>query len=66
MTYKLVRFHNGKYGIRTYWFFGWHFLDLVSEGYHWRRCDKFFSHCQADKETAMQKSSDYEIVEQQP
>jgi len=25
---KLVRFSNGKYGVRLYWWFGWHFLGL--------------------------------------
>jgi hypothetical protein len=26
---SIVRFSDGKYGLRVYWFFGWKFLDIV-------------------------------------
>jgi len=25
---KIVQFNNGKYGIRSFWFFGWRYYDL--------------------------------------
>lgn len=32
---KIVQFSNGKYGVRTYWCFGW-FFKSATPGYHWR------------------------------
>ena len=50
---KLVEFENGKFGIRVYWFFNWHFLDLVSsKGYTRSRKDQFFEDCQGTRERA--------------
>ena len=50
---KLVEFENGKFGVRVYWFFGWHFRDLISDKkYNWSRKDSFFRDCQGTHEKA--------------
>lgn len=47
---KLVKFNNGRYGIRSYWFFGWFFVDLVTNGFNWAPGSMFFSDCQGSRE----------------
>lgn len=45
---KIVQFSNGKYGVRTYWFFGWRYLDLIEQDYSWPKNDEFFRDCIVD------------------
>jgi len=45
---KIVQFENGKYGVRTFWFLGWWFLDLTSVTFKWRQCDAWFHCCLTD------------------
>lgn len=49
---RLVRFENGKYGVRTHWFFGWHFMDLKCRGFSWKIGSEFFPDCMASQEAA--------------
>ena len=50
---KLVKFENGKYGVRLYWFFGWRFLSVpYSGGYIWSGVRYINSYCQGTKEEA--------------
>jgi hypothetical protein len=39
---KIVKFENGKYGVRMHWAFGWHFLDLVDRRYKWLQRSEHF------------------------
>lgn len=48
---KLVKFENGKYGIRMYWRFGWHFLSMSGE-YTWSSKKDIVSYCQGTEEQA--------------
>lgn len=53
---RLVQFHNGTYGVRSYWFFGWHFLDLYfPRTFTWTRGSRLFvESCTArDKDKAV-------------
>lgn len=64
---KLVKFSNGKFGVRACWFFGWHFYDLISPHITWHRSDSGFVYCQGSKEDAeriirMKTSTDYEVI----
>ncbi len=47
---KIVQFSNGKYGVRTYWFFGWYFIDTkpVCNTLCRPIGDDYFYHCQVD------------------
>lgn len=47
---KVVEFSNGKFGIRTYWFFGWHFQSLSISTISWRKGDRCFDSCQGTKQ----------------
>jgi len=47
---RLVKFKNGKYGLRTFWFFGWHFRDLANIKFNWTRSDRYFEDCQGSIE----------------
>jgi hypothetical protein len=49
---KKVKFANSKYGVRTYWFFGWHFLDLESPVYSWKGGTTYFPCCVGSEEQA--------------
>lgn len=42
---KKVKFENGKFGIRRYWFFGWHFQDLTWLSFQWTRSSRHFKDC---------------------
>lgn len=63
---RLVKFENGKFGVRTYWFFGWHFMDLASPGFHWKRKSDFFPCCMGSRELAescmAMQSPNYEVI----
>lgn len=60
---KLVRFEDGTYGVRTFWFFGWHFRDLTTDGFSWPRSSKFFRDCKATEEKARAAMARYEVIE---
>jgi hypothetical protein len=47
---KMVIFDNGKYGVRKFWFFGWHFVDLFNNKYSWHSKDLLFRRCMGTKE----------------
>ncbi len=50
---KIVKFENGKYGVRLYWFFGWRFLGVpYYKGYTWSGRGNTGSFCQGTKEEA--------------
>ncbi len=55
---KLVKFEDGTYGIRRYWFFGWFFNSLYNTNYVWRSGDRVDVFCKGTKElceTVMEK-----------
>lgn len=62
---RLVRFSNGKYGVRAHWFFGWYFFDLISPGFKWMISGRHFSDCQGTKEQAeaIYGSLSYRVIE---
>lgn len=41
---KIVKFNNGKYGVRTYWFFGWSFIGIDGD-YTWRSKEDIIKYC---------------------
>lgn len=47
---KIVQFSNGKYGVRTRWFFGWWFIDAkpVSDITERLEGAAFFRDCMVD------------------
>lgn len=45
---KLVKFGNGKYGIRKGWFFH-SYLDLSCGRFWWYKGSRYFSDCQCDE-----------------
>ncbi len=49
---ELVQFENGTFGVRTYWFFGWHFLSR-HERYNFSAPEHIVAHCQMTKPEAM-------------
>lgn len=49
---RLVQFDDGKYGVRSYWLFGWRFVDLENPYFHWEPGDKFFKCCMGEREEA--------------
>lgn len=58
---KLVKFENGTFGVRKYWFFGWHFVDLEMPGFDWDTRSRCFPFCQGselDARHAMKLASD--------
>jgi len=63
---KLVEFENGKFGVRNYWLFGWHFVDLESPEFSWSRRNHWFKGCEGSREEAIRgmhrKCIKYKIV----
>jgi len=65
---KIVRFENGKYAIRTFWFFGWNFLDLTNPRFNWTRRERHFKDCVSSLEKCLKIKGEcyqhykYEIV----
>jgi hypothetical protein len=65
---KIVKFENGKYGIRRFWFLGWWFVDLRSPRLNWTRGDSDFEDCLGTLEQCLEiratlgKTLKYEIV----
>ncbi len=55
---KIVKFENGKYGVRGSWFFGWRFKDLA-DNYWWRQGHKWFKDCQGTEERAREVIQNY-------
>lgn len=49
---RLIQFPNGKYGVRTWWFLRWYFVDLVDPRFTWSMKDRFFPDCQGTLERA--------------
>lgn len=49
---RLVKFDDDTYGVRKYWFFGWHFVDLTTSRYAWSRGNVYFKDCKGTKEQA--------------
>lgn len=58
---KLVKFQDGTYGVRAYWFFGWRFKDLRSPGFTWHASSVFFSDCKGTRDEAIAAMSKYTI-----
>ena len=54
---KLVKFEDGTYGIRVWWFFVWFYRDLRYPSCTWSRGSEFFKDCQGTKEEAMNHRS---------
>lgn len=55
---KIVKFEDGTYGIRRYWFFGWFFNSLYNTKYVWRSDKNVYEFCKGTKElceTVMEK-----------
>ena len=44
----LVKFNNGKFGVRAYWFFGWRFINLHAPHIKVRSGDAYFHQAQTD------------------
>lgn len=55
---KLVEFSNGKWGIRTYWWFGWHFLDFDDNTTSRRQSSVYFRYCQTSRGIAEARFAD--------
>lgn len=53
MFYKLVKFHNGLYGVRK-GIFSHKYLDLYHPQFWWRKDSKWIGDCQGTLETATQ------------
>lgn len=41
---KIVQFEDGRYALRTYWFFCWHFKSLRT-GYSWSNRQRVIDFC---------------------
>ena len=55
---KLVKFSNGKYGVRQFTIFGYKYLDLTCPRFSWRKKSDYFGDCQGTEEScrrAMEK-----------
>lgn len=65
---KIVQFSNGKYGVRTYWFFGWHFKSRTP-GFNWTLGSECIDCCfvntidDAKKLANRKQKTDYKILE---
>lgn len=62
---KIVKFNNGTYGIRR-WFFGYQFKDLET-AFWWRVGSKWIMHCQGEKEKVIEifnQKTDYGVPEE--
>ena len=64
---KLVRFEDGTFGVRRWWFFGWVYLDLKSPSmFNWSAQSEYFIDCKGTKEQALKamkrKSRDSHVV----
>lgn len=55
---KLVRFDNGKYGIRLSWHFGWKFLDL-DNGNACSNPKQVALYCQGEEEIVRKRYKNY-------
>ena len=58
---KLVKFDNGKYGVRMNWFFGWHFKCLTGSGVNWSEWQDVLRFCQGTKEQALRVMKGYKL-----
>lgn len=52
MTYKLVKFEDGKYGARA-WFFGYKYLDIKTCEYAWRSPENVHKYGKGTEEQAL-------------
>lgn len=52
MKYKLVKFIDGRYGARTWWF-GYKYADLKDYEYTWRRLEYVHKYCKGTQEQAL-------------
>lgn len=52
MTYKLVKFEDGRYAVRA-WFFGYKYLSIKNCEYTWRQPNHIDSYCKGTKEQAI-------------
>ncbi len=52
---KPVKFKDGKYGTRKYWFFGWVFLDFRDNDFAHRASTYWFKDCKTDYNTALKE-----------
>jgi hypothetical protein len=61
---RLVKFSNGKYGVRKCWFFGWYFKDLTNPSYFWRMNSKWFGDCMGSEDEARKELEKltYEVI----
>jgi hypothetical protein len=49
---RIVKFENGKYGIRTgFWLFGYRYIDLKKRPFNWKINSGFIDDCQSDLKT---------------
>lgn len=65
---KLVKFENGKYGIRNgNWLTGYYFLDFKHPIYYWKMESEWFNNCQTTLQEAERylkplKSQTYKVI----
>jgi hypothetical protein len=48
---RIVPMGGDLWAIRTYWFFGWRYVDLRQVNYRWARGSEFFHDCLGDRQT---------------
>lgn len=62
---KLVKFKDGKYGIRGLWIFSWRFADLEDIGFYRYSNDYFFSKCKGTKNQCLKiiNSAKHEVID---
>jgi hypothetical protein len=65
---KLVKFNDGTYGVRKYWLFGWHFVDLKDPQFSWTFGSIYFCCCKGSEERAREvlkskRAKRYEVIE---
>ena len=58
MKYKLVKFEDGRFGVRA-WFFGYKYLSLKKSGYVWRDAPNVEDYCKGTQEHALKALAVY-------
>lgn len=50
---KLVKFEDGTYGIRRYWFFGWFFNSIYNTDYVYKNKKDVYEYCKGTEEQCL-------------
>lgn len=60
---KLVKFDNGSWGVRTFWFFGWHYMTYEKPHVSYNEKEPLFRKCRMTKEQAESLYNKFKIGE---